>query len=361
MRPFLIFVISLSIPGSFPSLVRGQVCDPTTTCSGHGTCDLADDSCICDVGWTGASCDEPVCEQACVNGTCVGPDACECELGWTGLICSLPICDPNCVIGFCVNPNQCACVIGWMGDICDTPVCDPACVNGTCTAPGECECESGWTGTLCDVPTCDPLTDCSGHGTCDLDDGSCICDVGWTGAKCDSPVCEPPCVNGDCTASNVCVCDDGWLGADCSESVGAGATLDIKPSACPNRLPRRGRGWLAVALVGSSTFDVSTIDEDTIVLFRADGVGGEVRPAAGPPGPHTVIDDVATPFHGEVCACHTLAGDGTLDLLMRFRRPTVIDVLDLGVLPRGSVVELVLAATLFDGTTITVTDCVTIN
>ena len=56
-------------------------------------------------------------------------------------------------------------------------------------------------------------------------------------------------------------------------------------------------------------------------LSRADGVGGEVAPNEGPPGPHSVFADVATPFEGVPCDCHALLGDGQVDLSMKFRTP----------------------------------------
>ena len=60
--------------------------------------------------------------------------------------------------------------------------------------------------------------------------------------------------------------------------------VDIKPGSCPNSFNRNSNGVLPVALVGTPGFDVTQIDIGTILLSRADGVGGAVAPHEGPPG-----------------------------------------------------------------------------
>jgi len=105
-------------------------------------------------------------------------------------------------------------------------------------------------------------------------------------------------------------------------------------------------------------FDVTTIDVSTVRLARADGVGGEVAPLEGPPGPHSVFDDVATPFEGEPCDCHDLTGDGITDLMMHFKTDDVVDILQLDDLDPGALVELVVSGELNDGTEFFASDCV---
>jgi hypothetical protein len=139
-----------------------------------------------------------------------------------------------------------------------------------------------------------------------------------------------------------------------------GVALDIKPGSCPNPLNRRSYGVLPVALVAGPGFDVWEIDLATIQLSRADGVGGSVVPLEGPPGPHSVIADVATPFDGEPCACHDLEGDGVLDLSMKFATQEVAEALLLNELPSGAEVELVVMGMLLDGTAFQASDCITI-
>ncbi len=131
--------------------------------------------------------------------------------------------------------------------------------------------------------------------------------------------------------------------------------LDIKPGSCPNPFNRNSNGVLPVALVNRTDVDLSTVQ-----LSRADGVGGSVAPLAGPPGPKSVVEDVATPFDGELCGCHDLGGDGIDDLLMKFRTSAVVEALNLGNLSPGAVVELVLSGSLLDGTQFNASDCVVV-
>jgi len=136
--------------------------------------------------------------------------------------------------------------------------------------------------------------------------------------------------------------------------------LDIKPGSCPNSFNRTNRGVLPVALVGTDNFDPNDVILASLELGRADGVGGSVSPNEGPPGPHSVFDDVATPFDGELCDCHDLEGDGIADLYMKLRSQDLVVALELDDLPAGSLVELTLTGTLVDGTPIQASDCVRI-
>ena len=105
-------------------------------------------------------------------------------------------------------------------------------------------------------------------------------------------------------------------------------------------------------------FDVADVDLDSILLSRADGVGASVAPHEGPPGPHTVIDDVATPFDGEPCDCHEETGDGIVDLSMKFQSEQLVSELLLDDLPSGALVELTLTGTTLDGTEFQANDCI---
>ena len=138
------------------------------------------------------------------------------------------------------------------------------------------------------------------------------------------------------------------------------ASLDIKPATCPNSFNRESNGKFPIALVGREDFDVSLVDISTLRLSRAAGIGGELSPFEGPPGPHTVIEDAATPFGGELCDCDALAGDGLPDLSMKFSRPLMTSVLALEGLDPGANVELVLSGSLLDGTPFQARDCIQI-
>jgi len=140
--------------------------------------------------------------------------------------------------------------------------------------------------------------------------------------------------------------------------VGIVGYLDIKPGSCPNPLNRNSHGVLPVAIVGSADFDVTQIDVDTLVLTRADGVGGGVTPLMGPPGPGIRVEDVATPFEGEPCDCHELGSDGIDDLSMKFNTETLVAELELDDLPGGAMVELIVSGALSDGTPFSAADCI---
>lgn len=134
--------------------------------------------------------------------------------------------------------------------------------------------------------------------------------------------------------------------------------IDIKPGSCPNSLNRRSHGVLPVAVLGTAGFDAGMIDIGSVRLARADGVGGLVAPNEGPPGPHSVFADVASPFDGEGCECHQLGGDGIIDLSMKFKTDDVVEALELNDLPAGELVDLIVSGSLLDGTPFSGGDCI---
>ncbi|UCG17657.1 MAG: hypothetical protein JSV19_06435, partial [Phycisphaerales bacterium] len=135
-------------------------------------------------------------------------------------------------------------------------------------------------------------------------------------------------------------------------------SLDIKPGSCPNPLNRRSHGVLPVGVLGTQAFDVTTVDLASVRLSRADGAGGAAAPNEGPPGPHSVFEDVGTPFEGGPCECHDLGGDGIVDLLVKFRVDDTVEALELGSLSAGALVELVVTGMLNDGCQFIAMDCV---
>ena len=80
----------------------------------------------------------------------------------------------------------------------------------------------------------------------------------------------------------------------------------------------------------------------------------------GPPGPHSVFEDVGTPFDGEPCGCHELAGDGFTDLVMHFKTQAVVHALQLAEFDGGDVVQLTVTGELLDGTQVAANDCILI-
>jgi hypothetical protein len=156
-------------------------------------------------------------------------------------------------------------------------------------------------------------------------------------------------------------CDGDGTPDECEAGVVPCGVLDVKPGGCPNSLNWSSQGFLPVAVARTAHFGVTQIDVSSVRLSRADGVGGEVAPNEGPPGPHSVFADVATPFEGVPCDCHDLIGDGLDDLSMKFRTQAVVAALLLGELESGDEVELVITGILLDGTAFTTGgDCIRI-
>ncbi|KAG8505356.1 Fibrillin-1, partial [Galemys pyrenaicus] len=55
-------------------------------CMNGGSC--SDDHCLCQKGYIGTHCGQPVCESGCLNGgRCVAPNRCACTYGFTGPQC----------------------------------------------------------------------------------------------------------------------------------------------------------------------------------------------------------------------------------------------------------------------------------
>ncbi|MHC4653045.1 MAG: S8 family peptidase [Planctomycetota bacterium] len=152
----------------------------------------------------------------------------------------------------------------------------------------------------------------------------------------------------------------GWGLVNAHEALLAteGAFLDIKPGSCPNSFNRKSNGVLPVALVGTECFDVMDVNLASVYLMRADGIGGAVAPHEGPPGPHSVFADAATPFVGETCECAEAEGDGITDLSMKFKSNAVVAELELNDLPPGDLVELILIGEFLDGTPFAARDCI---
>ncbi len=182
---------------------------------------------------------------------------------------------------------------------------------------------------------------------------------------------DDPCAISDLDQDGDVDCDDwqGFVAAFQADNGGASPPplpacastffqVDIKPGNCPNSFNRNSNGVLPVAALGTAGFDATMIDVGSIVLYRADGVGGEVAPHEGPPGPHSTFEDVATPFEGETCDCHDLGGDGIVDLSLYFKTEDVVEALALDDLPAGALVELVVSGSLLDGTPFSGSDCI---
>lgn len=124
--------------------------------------------------------------------------------------------------------------------------------------------------------------------------------------------------------------------------------IDIKPQSCPNPFNPRNKGVVPVAVLGSSSFDVSDIDPSTVEL-------------EGVPALRSIIEDVASPVVNpqDDCECTTEGPDGFADLTLKFDAQAIAAAL--GPVNNGDELVLTLTGELFDGTDIEGTDCVVIR
>jgi len=130
--------------------------------------------------------------------------------------------------------------------------------------------------------------------------------------------------------------------------------VDIRPQTCPNELNLRSTDLLEVAVLGNWNFEATGILRDSIALSRA-GIPAAVSPLS------TNIEDVATPFEGDDCVCHTLKNDGYLDLTMEFDTKELVRVLKLRKLGDGETIPLILTFKNWDGAEYKGADCVLIQ
>jgi len=134
------------------------------------------------------------------------------------------------------------------------------------------------------------------------------------------------------------------------EAISLPVAVDIKPAACPNPLNVKSRGVLPVAILGSETFDVNSID---IVSVRLAGVA-PVRSG---------YEDVATPVSdANDCACTAQGPDGYIDLVLKFKTPDIAAALvdTYGTISKGDIFPLTLTGTLTNSRPIIGEDCIVI-
>ena len=198
-------------------------------------------------------------------------------------------------------------------------------------------------------------------------------DPSFTGMATASDLCNPsPTVtwsdttstgpNGETIITRTWSVDDGCYRDSCVQVitipvVPANPGMDIKPTSCPNPVQLGSKGVIPVALCGAAGFDVSQVDTSTLLLSRNDGVGGSVSPLPN----KFSIEDTATPFGGDLCDCHTLGGDMTLDLNMKFDKQAVEAALQLAGVASGTYLQLDLSGAMLDGTPFTVSDCIRVQ
>ncbi|CUE71748.1 Hypothetical protein, putative, partial [Bodo saltans] len=150
-------------------------------------------NCICDAGWSGASCNittsttpapptpAPLTPAQCTNANCNNH-----ATSWSGTVgsCSCT-CDPAWTDGTCSTSNLCTNAADCNGNAATVSGNRPSC---TCT------CDSAWTGTTCATSNvCTNAADCNSRATTvtgNRPNCACSCSPEWTDTA--------------CAASNVC-------------------------------------------------------------------------------------------------------------------------------------------------------------
>ncbi|MDF1593775.1 MAG: NosD domain-containing protein [Desulfobacterales bacterium] len=118
--------------------------------------------------------------------------------------------------------------------------------------------------------------------------------------------------------------------------------LDIKPGSCNNPVNVKSKGVLPVVVLGSSTFDVGTIDLESLML-------------AGVAPIRSMILDVLD-IKNTTDTCDELGGDGIPDLVLKFRTQKIVDAL--GDVVDGDFVKLHLTLLDNNGNPIDLTDTI---
>lgn len=122
--------------------------------------------------------------------------------------------------------------------------------------------------------------------------------------------------------------------------------LDIKPGSCPNPLNVKSKGVLPVAILGTSEFDVSNINPESLML------AGAVPPL------RWNYEDVGTPmpFGSGLCDCNDYGPDGYMDMTLKFENQAVVAAI--APYDDGDEISITITGELMDGTPFTFDDCV---
>ncbi|MBI1825621.1 MAG: hypothetical protein HY287_14225 [Planctomycetes bacterium] len=319
--------------------------------------DVCDGSGECGVVRVGARCTDTD-GNACTRATCT-PDA-FCSQSRSSAPAGTP-CGPvgnECISGVCDGLGQCDDTI-QVGEPC-TDTDGSECTIAGCDSTGTCDqrdqCNAIPPEITCPQDarvTCGSATDPSATGVATATDD---CDPSPDIDHSDNvvPTNDPAnpiqeVIERTWTATDDCSNHD-----DCVQNITVLKrvfSLDIKPGSCPNALDPQAHGVLPLSLLGTASFDVRTVNVNSLVLSRADGVGGTVKPTS------SSLQDTGTPFGGQLCGCHTRTGDGIKDLSLKFDNTAVTRTLKLDSVASGKSVILVLSGTLSDGCEFVASDC----
>ncbi|MCH8963538.1 MAG: hypothetical protein IIB58_01145 [Planctomycetes bacterium] len=360
-----------------------DVCDPGSGCCTNTPDCTSDADCDDGIGCTIDACDTG---SGCCSNT---PDDGDCD---DGNPCTTDICSPD--SGGCVNtPNDLLCDDGvncTFPDTCSGGSCvgeDIECpIEGQSCNENNGQCEFCQTDDQCDdgqacngSEICNPAEGCQAGADVDCSDLDDQCNVGVCTEPDGDCVQEPANEGGDCSDDNICTTGDACAGGGCvgdpvecpegevcdpnadengdgiGDCVEVSDFLDITPGKCPNTLRRNGLGFVKISLLGTEDLDANDVDISSLLLARADGVGGSVAPRMTP---RPKVRDRATPFLGELCDCHSRRKDGIDDLDMKFKLQEMVEAFELGDMPAGTEVRLELTGSTNDGQPIRAADCV---
>ena len=175
----------------------GNPCD-TNTCSGHGTCQEAQDGvCQCDTtfyGDTAYLCDK----KRCPTGTNDGGSTVECSGHGS--------CQSDATQA---NSGVCTCQVGYRGAACDELGCPQGPEKRVCTPAGSTNCVS-------------QRVDCYGRGSCNVTTGECNCNPTFLAPDC--VLTECPRDTNSITCANHGTCDEANGYCDCSQTTAINVT-----------------------------------------------------------------------------------------------------------------------------------------
>uniref|UniRef100_A0A803VCW3 Fibrillin 3 n=1 Tax=Ficedula albicollis TaxID=59894 RepID=A0A803VCW3_FICAL len=98
----------------------------------------------------GNQCIVPICRNSCGDGFCSRPNMCTCSNGQLSPNCGSS-CSVRCMNGGSCSEESCLCQKGFTGTYCGQPVCENGCQNGgRCIGPNRCACVYGFTGPQCE-------------------------------------------------------------------------------------------------------------------------------------------------------------------------------------------------------------------
>jgi hypothetical protein len=283
--------------------------DQTGACTNNNQCSLTPGNCTCTTGTfdNQGNCQGPTCfgnaQTPCTgHGLCNGVDTCLCQGGYYGSSCDGHFCYGQTNVdtgvcygrGTCTGYNKCNCNVGYSGYTCQDVLCfgvssanaNQACNgNGKCGSPDKCTCTTGWAGKDCAYPVCNNVDAtqtgivCNGQGTCSAPN-KCVCGNGYVGNNCQIPVCfgrnatdTGVCSgSGKCSAANTCLCANGFSGTQC-EIQPTTTTTTQAPTLAPTPTPAVPQIRQAV-LLNANKINVLTPD-NSIAEYTSSRVAGD--------------------------------------------------------------------------------------